>query len=270
MVDYLEKTISSVVSQGYPNLEYIIIDGGSTDGSIDIIKKYEEHLTYWVSEPDEGMYEAIQKGLERCTGEVMGWINSDDLLHQNSLFTIAELFSENPECEWLEGANSVGDEQGRVVNVRRPHMTSRYQFLAKQYLDHDGGFVPYATIQQESTYWRRSLWEKAGSKIDTSYKYAGDFWLWMEFFKYSRLYVTPAPIGIFRRRSGQKSVDGRSQYIQEVERIVNDEIKNLSKDEKLRLKWFKRISGSATLRKVPALKRFYKNAIYTPEVFLKQ
>ena len=85
---YLEATIKSIISQNYPNLEYIIIDGGSTDNSIDIIKKYEKHINYWTSEPDNGLYDALSKGLSISTGKIMGWLNSDDLLHPKSLFTI--------------------------------------------------------------------------------------------------------------------------------------------------------------------------------------
>ena len=85
---FLEETILSVIGQNYPDLEYIIVDGGSTDGSIDIIKKYEKQLAYWVTEPDKGLYHALQKGFERSTGEVMGWINSDDKLHPGSLSVI--------------------------------------------------------------------------------------------------------------------------------------------------------------------------------------
>lgn len=78
--EFLEKTILSVLSQGYPNLEYIVIDGGSTDGSVEIIKKYEKDLAFWMSEPDEGMYHVIKKGFEHSTGEIMAWINSDDII----------------------------------------------------------------------------------------------------------------------------------------------------------------------------------------------
>ena len=100
--DFLEQTILSVIGQNYPNLEYIIIDGGSTDGSVEIIKKYEKHLSHWVSEPDSGLYHALQKGFSRSTGEIMGWINSDDILHRKSLFVLAEVFSTNDEIDWLQ------------------------------------------------------------------------------------------------------------------------------------------------------------------------
>ena len=88
--DFIEETIRSVICQGYPNLEYIIIDGGSTDGSVEIIKKYEEYLSYWVSEPDRGQAHAINKGISRITGDIFGWINSDDMLLPGSLSTIGK------------------------------------------------------------------------------------------------------------------------------------------------------------------------------------
>lgn len=99
---FLEETINSVLSQKYPNLEYIIIDGGSKDGSVDIIKKYEKYLTYWVSEPDSGQSEAIQKGLNKVTGEVFNWLCSDDLLAENALHKISDTFS-NPNVQVVSG-----------------------------------------------------------------------------------------------------------------------------------------------------------------------
>ena len=112
---YLEETIKSVISQNYPNLEYFIIDGGSNDNSLEIIKKYERHLTYWISEKDNGMYHAIQKGFEKSTGEIMAWLNSDDMYHSNSLFIVAEIFDSFPQVEWLLGASTTFDEKGRTV-----------------------------------------------------------------------------------------------------------------------------------------------------------
>jgi len=98
---YLEETIQSVLNQNYPNLEYIIIDGGSTDNSVEIIKKYEKHLKYWVSEPDNGQSHAINKGLQHCTGEIFNWINSDDYYIENALFHVGEAFMENENIDIL-------------------------------------------------------------------------------------------------------------------------------------------------------------------------
>ena len=116
---YLEETILSVLNQGYPNLEYIIIDGGSTDNSVEIIKKYSDRLAYWESVPDKGMYDAIQKGFARSTGEIMAWINSDDMYQSKSFFTVSEIFRNFTQVNWLLGFPSVYDAQSRIVEC--PH-----------------------------------------------------------------------------------------------------------------------------------------------------
>lgn len=92
---YIEETIQSVLNQNYPNLEYIVIDGGSTDNSVEIIKKYSKHLAYWVTEPDRGQSHAINKGLDKCTGEIFNWLNSDDFLEPGTLLKVAEIFNDS-------------------------------------------------------------------------------------------------------------------------------------------------------------------------------
>ena len=115
---YIEQTIQSVLSQNYPNLEYIIIDGGSTDGTVEIIKKYEQQLTYWISEPDKGQTDAINKGFAKCTGEIFNWINSDDYYSPNSLHIVAEVFSENPTAKVVCGLENgfYNEQQSKIVN----------------------------------------------------------------------------------------------------------------------------------------------------------
>jgi glycosyltransferase involved in cell wall biosynthesis len=169
--EYLEQTILSILNQNYPNLEYIIIDGGSTDNSLEIIKKYEKHLAYWVSEPDKGMYEAIQKGFNRSTGDIMGWLNSDDMLTPNGLFTLAEIFSTFSNIHWVQGRPVSWDEKGRLIDVGMLKRWNKYHFYIGK----------YQWIQQESTYWRRELWDKAGGKLNTNLRLAGDFELWLRF-----------------------------------------------------------------------------------------
>jgi glycosyltransferase involved in cell wall biosynthesis len=217
---YLEDTILSVINQGYPNLEYIIIDGGSTDGTVDIIKKYEKHLTYWVSEPDEGLYHAVQKGFEKSTGDIMAWINADDMYHKGAFSMVAELFTQFPKTDWMMGIPSIYDEQGRTV------MVDNFKPWCKADL-YSGN---YEWIQQESTFWRRSLWEKAGSTLSLNLKYAADFELWLRFFRYAELYSLKSLLSGFRFRSGnQVSLDNRSAYINEVQVAISEELARLPK-----------------------------------------
>src|ERR1044071_6569232 len=100
---YLEETILSVLNQGYQPLEYIVIDGGSTDESVSIIRRYEHHLAYWVSEKDRGQVHAINKGLEKATGDIFAFLNSDDLYLPGAFRAVMEHFREKPDCEWLCG-----------------------------------------------------------------------------------------------------------------------------------------------------------------------
>ena len=107
---YIEQTIRSILDQGYPNLEYVIIDGGSTDGSVDIIRRYEDRLAYWVSEKDRGQTHAINKGMERATGDVRAYLNSDDCLEPGCLSHVGEFFQNNPKAQWLAGGCRVFGE----------------------------------------------------------------------------------------------------------------------------------------------------------------
>src|SRR2546423_5595900 len=103
---YLEATIRSVLAQDYPNLDYFIVDGGSTDNSVEIIRKYEERISGWISEPDQGMYDAINKGFARTSGEIMGWISATDMLHTGGLKVVGSVFRDLPEVEWITGLPS--------------------------------------------------------------------------------------------------------------------------------------------------------------------
>jgi len=225
---FLEKAICSIVGQNYPNLEYMIIDGGSTDGSIKIIEKYSNKISYWISEKDNGMYDAIQKGFARSSGEIMGWLNSDDILHTNSLYHIAKIFQDNPNVEWIEGVNTLIDCHDLITNVHIPTNRHLYYYLL---MLQDSKSFRY--IQQESTYWKRSLWEKSGASLNVSLKYAGDYDLWMRFFLYGEYYCVRSLIGAFRNSGeNQLSKSHFKSYLQEVEQTNQSIISKLTSHQK--------------------------------------
>ena len=266
-VKYLEKTIKSIANQGYPNLEYIIIDGGSTDGTVDVIKKYEKHLAYWESEPDKGMYDAIQKGFDRSTGEIMCWLNSDDVFFDKCLFAIADVFMHHPEVEWFSGRAATLDDKGMYIGMDENINESRfckYDFYINR------GFW----VAQSSTIWRRSLWEKIGGHLDTNLRLAGDFDLWVRFINIAPLYVVNTPIGTYRVREGQLS-QMMDRYMAEVEMSIKNN--PLSKEEMVlvkryerKLKWAERINKLLVLNgeRIVRLRHFIGIHHLMPDVIL--
>ena len=171
---FIEKTINSVLSQNYPNLEFIIIDGGSTDNTVEIIKKYEQHLTYWVSEPDRGQSHAINKGTAKSTGEILTWLNSDDWYMPGTLQRFAELFQQNPDVGIVVGAGRIVDQAGTEIYYKEPtqeiNLTSLYQW------QRGGDFM------QPSSAYSREAWDIAGP-IDESIHIALDVDLWLRMAK---------------------------------------------------------------------------------------
>jgi len=217
---FLEETIQSVLAQEYQNLEYVVIDGGSSDRSVETIRKYADRLTYWVSEPDRGQYDAINKGFAHTTGEIMAWLNSDDKYTPWAFSVVADIFSTYPEVEWLTSVHPVGwNERGQAVTVDFTGGFSRESFFK-------GGNFPgkgshgRRWIQQESTFWRRTLWERAGGRLDTSLQLAADFELWARFFQRAQLYGVSALLGGFRAHGNQLSIHRRAQYMAESERVL--------------------------------------------------
>lgn len=148
---FLERTIKSVLDQNYRNLEYIIIDGGSTDGSVDIIKKYEKYLTYWISEKDEGQSDALNKGFSKASGEIFAYLNSDDIYFPNTLHLIAELFKNYVEIDLLYGHAQLLDENDNHIGL-----CVALPFKLNEHLN--GVF----SIPQQSAFWRRNLYETVG------------------------------------------------------------------------------------------------------------
>lgn len=218
---FLEATIKSIITQDYPNLEYIIIDGGSTDGSVEIIKKYEQHLHFWCSEPDGGQYDAINKGFAHSTGEIMAWLNSDDMYCPWALRTVASIMSQLHQVEWLTTLNpGFWTYEGFCSGFGYTAGLSREAFLEGAYLPPLGNGISW--IQQESTFWRRTLWKKAGSQIRTKYKLAGDFDLWTQFYNCTEdFFGTVSPLGAFRFQINRKSKN-KELYVQEAVKSLEE------------------------------------------------
>ena len=220
--EYLEECIDSILGQNYPNLEYVIMDGGSTDGSVEIIKKYAKYLSYWQSRPDGGQYAAINEGFKRATGEIMTWLNSDDKYHTDSLFKAAHVFGKYPDIEWITGRPTAWNEKGKLILVSDElPLWSREKYLNRTFKDH--------YIQQESTFWKRTLWDKAGGRLELHLQFAGDLELWMRFFRHARLFTVDALLGGYRYQHKQKTNLCMDKYIQEGNQIIDHELADIKK-----------------------------------------
>lgn len=249
---YLEQTILSILGQGYPNLEYIIIDGGSTDNSIEIIKKYSKYLTYWVSEKDKGMYHAIQKGFDKSTGEIMSWLNSDDMLSQNALHFIADTLLRHPKIQWIGGCAAQIDDLGRLINVHPQKKWNKYKYY----------LLDYKYIQQEGTFWRRQLWQNAGAYLNIDSQLAGDLELWLRFFQHADYFTLNIPIGLFRMRThNQKSLHSLDKYHQEAEMYIKEHLLSYDESKQLRIYNFyiNYISKIPFIRSLSFFKKPYEN-----------
>jgi hypothetical protein len=216
---YLEATLRSVVEQRYPALQYIVVDGASTDESPEILARYRDEIDVLISEPDEGQYHAIQKGMARAEGEIMGWLNADDLYYPWTFSVVNEVFSRFPQIDWLIGLPTFVNEAGQNIKVSTNTASAFPQTYIRNgwFRDHLAGY-----LQQESMFWRRSLWEQTGG-LDLSLTLAADFELWTRFAERAELVEVVSPLAAFRERRGvQRSSVLRAEYEAEVEQVCGD------------------------------------------------
>jgi glycosyltransferase involved in cell wall biosynthesis len=165
---YIGETIESILSQNYPNLEYLIIDGGSTDGAVDVIRSYEKYLAYWVSEPDSGQAHAINKGFKRCTGDIVAWLNSDDLYTPGALHAVAEEFSRSPDARWVIGG---------VVNFDSEHPAAETAWEFNNVPDLISWVTRECNPHQPGIFWKRELLDRYGYLDETwNYCFDAEFW----------------------------------------------------------------------------------------------
>jgi glycosyltransferase involved in cell wall biosynthesis len=204
---FLEETIKSVLAQGYPRIEYIIVDGGSTDGSLEIIKGYAKHLAWWVSEPDRGQTDAINKGFNRANGEILAWLNSDDTYEEGAVSQAVAFLSNNSDVGMVYGDANLIDEQGEIIG----------RFPAKQ-TDLRRLMRGYVHIPQQASFFRSNLWHKVGP-LDPTFFFAMDYDLWVRLAKIAPIRYYPRLWANFRLHGGAKTVAADDRCWPEMVRV---------------------------------------------------
>ena len=191
---FIEETIRATLLQGYPELEYIVIDGGSTDGTIEIIKKYEKWITEWRSEPDKGQSHAINKGFDLSNGEIVAWINSDDFYFKNALRKVAEFFRSNSKTDMIFGDCHAINEKSEVVKL---HETPK-RFDLRRLIARD------CYINQPSTFFTKKVICKVGGLCE-SLEYSMDYDLWIKIGQQGNVKRINEVLSFFRRHPDAKT-----------------------------------------------------------------
>ncbi len=196
---YLEATIQSVLNQEYAPIEYIIMDGGSTDGSVDLIRKYEKRISAWISEPDRGQTDAINKGFARANGEILAWINSDDILLPNAVAEAVDYLRSNPGVGMVYGDAHYIDAEGRVIG-RFPAAQTDLLRLRRGYVH----------IPQQASFFRKAIWEEVGP-LDPDFYFAMDYDLWVRIAGKAPIQYLPRVWANFRLHEDAKTINADDQ-----------------------------------------------------------
>ena len=240
---YIAEAIESVLNQGYPNLECIVIDDDSTDESWNIIQKYKDRLAYcekWPGKRTSPIY-AFNRGFAKATGEILYSLNDKNKLMPKSLFAVGKVFNTYPDVEWLSGIGLLIDGDGVVTNVIP---------VRKDYYEHLAGFS--WAIQHESTFWRRSLWERTGGKFDEEYEWAFDAGLWRKFFFEAKLYHLNTILGAYRKLPSAMSTKRKEEFYNYYAKARADMRKRASLGDRIYMRLYQILRlGKPLLRNVP-------------------
>jgi glycosyltransferase involved in cell wall biosynthesis len=209
--EFIEETIRSVLLQGYPNLEYTIVDGGSTDNSLEIIKKYEKYLSYWVSEPDQGPTDAINKGWQRANGEIIAYLNSDDAYFPGALATIAEAFQQNPQAKAIYGKEFRINKEGLVLAEYGVKEGNRLSLLNLN------------ALPQPATFLKKILLDSLGG-MDLNVKYIFDFELCLRISRLNPIVSIPNLLAVTRWHNNTITLNRRSEIGRELVRVIKNEM----------------------------------------------
>jgi glycosyltransferase involved in cell wall biosynthesis len=206
---FLEATLRSVLGQDYPNMEYLVVDGASTDGSVEIIRRYADRLAWWVSEKDSGQSEAINKGFRRAHGEFVGWLNSDDIYLPGAVSSAIQVFQAHPEAGLVYGDAQAIDADGKPFNLMRAHQYTLTDLMA------------FDIICQPAAFMRRSVLEEAGY-LNPAYQLLMDNLLWMCMARKAPIVYTPQTWAAARYHDQAKNRTRGAAYGQEARRLIAD------------------------------------------------
>jgi glycosyltransferase involved in cell wall biosynthesis len=209
---YLEKTIQSVLEQDYPDLEYIVLDGGSTDGSVEIIKKYADRIAFWESRPDHGQSDAINKGFRRATGDIVSWINSDDVYAKGAFARVAGYFADHPDDDMVYGDCDLINEDGEMYARERPGLFDLARFLERNYIPQPTVFLRRTSIEGDHL-------------VDESFHYAMDYELWLRISGKHNIGYLPVTLARFRYHRASKTTAQIDKFAFERFLILRDFIK---------------------------------------------
>jgi hypothetical protein len=225
---FLQATLDSVLAQNYPHLEWIVMDGGSTDGSVEMLRRSAKHFAYWTSERDAGQADALNRGFARATGEIFGWLNSDDVLMPNALRCVGEYFARHPACHFLTG-------DGMFINAdgtRELYAVRGAAYTLRELLHYcDEMYLP-----QPSVFFSRAAWERAGG-LDISLHYAMDLDLWLRLRQHSELHYVPQRLSCSRIHPAAKGEARGQPALRAAEQVTRRYWHQVSAPERVKIFW---------------------------------